>query len=80
MFGEQYKSQSPSLCSLLQYPVTFSFLGPNNILNTIFWTRCLGLRLMKCKIMFFCTLIVADSLYILIVEVSASWRLFCSSL
>jgi hypothetical protein len=38
------------------------------------------LRLMKCKIMFISTFIVADILCILIMEVSASWHLFCSSL
>ena len=76
----RYKSRSSSLCSLLQYPVTFSFLDPNIVLNTIFWARCLGLRLMKCKIMFFSTFIVADGLCILIMKVSASWHLFCSSL
>ena len=37
MNSEQYKSWSSSLCSLLQYPVTLSFLGPNIFLNTIFW-------------------------------------------
>jgi len=79
-YNVRYKSRSSSLCSLLQYPVTFSFLDPNIFLNTIFWARCLGLRLTKCKIMFFSTFIVADSLCILIMKVSASWRLFCSCL
>jgi len=34
--GEQYKSFSSSLCSLLQSPVTSTVLGPNILLNTIF--------------------------------------------
>ena len=35
MFGE-YISYSSSLCSLLHYPVTSSFLGPNISLSTLF--------------------------------------------
>ena len=35
ILGEEYKSFSSSLCSLLQSPVISSFVGPN-ILNTIF--------------------------------------------
>jgi hypothetical protein len=34
--GEEYKSLSSSLCSLLHFPVTSSLLGPNILLNTIF--------------------------------------------
>ena len=34
--GEEYKSFSFSLCSLLQSPVTSSLLGPNILLNTLF--------------------------------------------
>ena len=36
MLGEEYKSFSSSLCSLLHFPVTLSLLGPNILLNTIF--------------------------------------------
>jgi len=35
MFGEQYRSRSSS-CSLLQFPVTSSHLGPNIFLSTLF--------------------------------------------
>ena len=34
--GEEYKSFSSSLCSLLHSPVTSSLLGPNILLNTMF--------------------------------------------
>jgi hypothetical protein len=34
--GEEYRSFSSSLCSLLHSPVTSSLLGPNILLNTIF--------------------------------------------
>ena len=34
--GEEYRSLSSSLCSLLHSPVTLSLLGPNILLNTIF--------------------------------------------
>jgi len=34
--GEDYKSFSSSLCSLLHSPVTSSLLGPNILLNTMF--------------------------------------------
>ena len=36
ILGEEYKSFSSSLCSLLHYPVTSFLLGPNIILNTMF--------------------------------------------
>ena len=36
ILGEEYKSFSSSLCSLLHSPVTSSFLGPNILLNTMF--------------------------------------------
>ena len=36
ILGEQYKSFSSSLCSLLHSPVTSSLLGPNILLNTSF--------------------------------------------
>ena len=36
ILGEQYKSFSSSLCSLLHSPVTSSLLGPNILLNTMF--------------------------------------------
>ena len=36
ILGEEYKSFISSLCSLLQSPVTSSFLGPNILLNALF--------------------------------------------
>ena len=36
IFGEQYRSLSFSLCSLLHSPVTSSLLGPTILLNTLF--------------------------------------------
>jgi len=37
ILGEEYKSFSSSLCSLLHYsPITSSLLGPNILLNTMF--------------------------------------------
>ena len=36
ILGEQYKSFSSSLCSLLHSPVTSSLIGPNILLNTMF--------------------------------------------
>jgi len=36
ILGEECRSFSSSLCSLLHYPVTSSLLGPNILLNTIF--------------------------------------------
>ena len=36
ILGEEYKSFSSSLCNLLHSPVTFSLLGPDILLNTIF--------------------------------------------
>ena len=36
ILGEEYKSFSSSLCSLLHSPVTSSLLGPNILLNTLF--------------------------------------------
>jgi len=36
ILGEEYKSCSSSLSSLLQFPVTSSLLGPNILLNTLF--------------------------------------------
>ena len=41
--GEQYRSLSSSLCSILHSPVTSSLLGPNIILNTLF-SNTLSLR------------------------------------
>ena len=35
-FGEEYRSLSSSLCSLLHSPVTSSLLGPNIFLSTLF--------------------------------------------
>ena len=36
ILGEEYKSFSSSLCSLLHSPITSSLLGPNILLNTMF--------------------------------------------
>jgi len=36
IFGEQYRSLSSSLCSLLHSPLTSSLLGPNTLPNTLF--------------------------------------------
>ena len=36
ILGEEYKSFSSSLCSLLHFPFTSSLLGPNILLNTMF--------------------------------------------
>ena len=36
IFGEQYRSKSSSLCSLLHSPVTSSLLGPNTFPSTLF--------------------------------------------
>ena len=36
ILGEEYRSFSSSICSLLHSPVTLSLLGPNILLNTIF--------------------------------------------
>ena len=36
ILGEEYKSFSSSLCSLLQSPISSSLLGPNILLNTMF--------------------------------------------
>ena len=36
ILGEEYKSFSSSLCSLLHSPVTSSLVGPNILLNTMF--------------------------------------------
>ena len=38
ILGEEYKSFSSSLCSLLHSPVTSSLVGPNILLNTMFST------------------------------------------
>ena len=34
IFGEEYRSYSSSLCSFLNSPVTWSLLGPNNLLSS----------------------------------------------
>lgn len=39
VFGEKYKSWRPSLCSLPQYPVTVSRLGPHTFLSTLFFRK-----------------------------------------
>ena len=36
ILGEEYRSLSSSLCSLLHSPITSSLLGPNILLNTMF--------------------------------------------
>jgi hypothetical protein len=36
IFGDEYRSLSSSLCSLLHYPVASSLLGPNISLSTLF--------------------------------------------
>jgi hypothetical protein len=36
IFGDAYRSSSSSLCSLLNYSVTSSLLGPNILLSTLF--------------------------------------------
>ena len=43
IFGEEYTSLSPSLCSFLQSHVTSSLLGPNTLLSTLF-SNTLSLR------------------------------------
>ena len=43
IFGEQYRSQSSSLCRFLHFPVTSTFLGPNILLSTLY-SITLGLR------------------------------------
>ena len=37
IFGEEYRSWSSSVCSLLHSPVTSSLLGPNIFLRALFW-------------------------------------------
>jgi hypothetical protein len=36
IFGDEYRSLSSSLCSLLHYSVTSSLLGPNILLSILF--------------------------------------------
>ena len=36
IFGEEYRSQSSLLCSLLNSPITSSILSPNILLSTLF--------------------------------------------
>ena len=43
IFGEQYRSLSSPLCIFLHSLVTSSLLGPNTLLNTLFWNT-LSLR------------------------------------
>jgi hypothetical protein len=38
ILGEKYRTLSSSLCSFLHSPVTSSLLGPNTLLNTLFWS------------------------------------------
>ena len=37
IFGKDYRSLRSSLCNFLHSPVTSFLLGPNTLLNTIFW-------------------------------------------
>jgi hypothetical protein len=37
IFGDEYRSLSSSLCSLLHSPVVSSLLGPNILLSTLFF-------------------------------------------
>ena len=37
ILGDQYRSESSSLCSLLHFPVTSSLLGPKIFLSILFW-------------------------------------------
>jgi hypothetical protein len=37
IFGEEYRSWSSLVCSLLRSPVTSSLLGPNIFLRILFW-------------------------------------------
>jgi hypothetical protein len=36
IFGDEYRSLSSSLCSLLHFPVTSFLLGPNILVSTLF--------------------------------------------
>ena len=38
ILGEKHKSWSSSLWTVLQYPDTFTFLGPNTFLSALLWT------------------------------------------
>jgi len=46
IFGEQYRSLNSSLCSFLRSPVTWSHLGPDNLLRTLF-SNAFSLRLLS---------------------------------
>ena len=48
MLGEQYKSFSSSLCSLLHSPITLTLLCPNILLNTMFWNTVSYIYVYKC--------------------------------
>jgi hypothetical protein len=39
IFGEENRTCSSSLCSLLYSPATPSLLGPNIFISTLFWNR-----------------------------------------
>jgi hypothetical protein len=43
ILGEEYRSLSSSWCSFLHSPVTWSYLGPNILLSTLF-SNTLSLR------------------------------------
>ena len=61
IFGEEYRAQSFSLCSLLHSPVALSLLGPNILLNRLFndysvnldilaWSSSLSCWSVTCKV------------------------------
>ena len=52
ILGDEYRSLSSSLCSLLHSPVTSSLLGPNILLNTIF-SNTLSFLLRYYRLLFF---------------------------
>jgi hypothetical protein len=43
IFGKEYRSLSSALCNFLHSPVTYSLLGPNTLLSTLF-SNTLSLR------------------------------------
>jgi len=61
ILGEQYRSLSSSLCIFLHSPVTWSVLGPNIPLNTLF-SNTLSLRCHCTHLLYFYQYILALSL------------------
>ena len=49
ILGDEYRSFSSSLCSLLHSPVTLSLLGPNILLNTIFSNTLSPIEKLNCS-------------------------------